>query len=598
MFEVVLSQSAGLRNDRGRKFIPNDFYFNINNYNYDNIIGADRIKCPNIEYDSSLSFGIDGIFQYRYIDATSTLKKLNIVVVGGNVVIHAINSGTPASTIYTGLTENNKCSFAVLNDKLFISNGVDNVIVYDGTYVTEMGAPTAKNLGSAGVLTGDYYYAMSYVVDGVELITGTISNTVTVSSNSITVTLPIGPTGTTERKLYRTEAGGSALKLLTTISNNTDTTYTDNTADGSLGADIGAVNSPAPKPKFITVMNEKLIGVGVTRRPNYIYYSEAEIESLFATIGAADVSGRGNDNTGLTGMELDYDQLVVFSEKRIYTVDVSGTTASIKQTTSNVGCLDGHSVAKVPPSHSFRGGLMFVSNEYDIRVFNGNLAVNLATSFDNLNTENFSAQLNKDDMKNILSNVELEGEFFDYKYHLIIGSSIYIYDIRIQGWSKYRIVTATYSPTYRKMGILGDKFYIGQSGTGIVEEMYINEQYRSEDLASTFETPELLVSSDYKFFKGLYVYYGNSGDVTVNVITTPDDNSDLSSTSSFSYTGDGFDANYYNSTYYETSTNVDSYKYIHINQYARWIRFRFTTNNRFNFRGLKLVGRTITNKEV
>lgn len=44
-----------------------------------------------------------------------------------------------------------------------------------------------------------------------------------------------GPTGTTARKLWRTEGGGAVYKFLATLSNNTATTYTDNIADGSLG---------------------------------------------------------------------------------------------------------------------------------------------------------------------------------------------------------------------------------------------------------------------------------------------------------------------------------------------------------------------------
>jgi hypothetical protein len=48
--------------------------------------------------------------------------------------------------------------------------------------------------------------------------------------------IPIGPSGTTGRKVYRTVANGSTYKLLTTIANNTTTTFTDTTADASLGA--------------------------------------------------------------------------------------------------------------------------------------------------------------------------------------------------------------------------------------------------------------------------------------------------------------------------------------------------------------------------
>jgi hypothetical protein len=45
-----------------------------------------------------------------------------------------------------------------------------------------------------------------------------------------------GPSPTTSRTLYRTVANGPQLKLLTTLADNTTTTYTDTTGDGSLGA--------------------------------------------------------------------------------------------------------------------------------------------------------------------------------------------------------------------------------------------------------------------------------------------------------------------------------------------------------------------------
>jgi hypothetical protein len=592
--DIVLSQTKGWRNDRGRKFIGTDYLYDINNYNFDSIIGCSRINFPNVVYNISGTAGIDGIYEFRYIGSLGTLVKENIVVVDGKVIKNFLGTSV---IMYEGLTAGHKCTFAVLNDKLFIANGYDDVLVYDGTNAYEMGAPLAKNLGAAGVLTGAYYYAITYEKDSVELVTGAVSNTVNPTTNSITVTCPIGPAGITDRKLYRTEAGRTQLKLLTTLGDNTTTTFVDNIADSSLGSDIPSVNSEAPKPKFITVINERLVGVGVSRRPNYLYYSETEIESLFATIGATDVSGQGNDNTGLTGMAEDYNLIVVFSEKRIYTVDLSGETASVRQTTSNVGCLDGHSVAKVPPNLEFKGGLMFVSNEYDVRVFNGNLAVNLATSFDNLATENFSAQLNPSDMRLNMENEELEGRFFDYKYHLIIDKEIYIYDIRIMGWSKYFIKTASYAPEYRKFGILGDKFYIGQKNTGIVEEMYKTELYRDEPVNAFFETAELLVSDDYKYWKDLVIYYGNTGNVQQNVVITPDNNSNLSKTLTFSFNSDGFDSNYFSTTYFQTATNTDDYKVGHINEYAKWIRFRFECNSKFNFRGFRMTVDTVSNQE-
>jgi hypothetical protein len=58
----------------------------------------------------------------------------------------------------------------------------------------------------------------------------------------VLTSLPIGPASTTSRKLYRTVVNGSQLKLLATL-NLTDTTYTDTTPDGSLGANAPTSNT-------------------------------------------------------------------------------------------------------------------------------------------------------------------------------------------------------------------------------------------------------------------------------------------------------------------------------------------------------------------
>lgn len=60
--------------------------------------------------------------------------------------------------------------------------------------------------------------------------------------------IPIGPLGVTARSLYRTEGDGSAYKLLTVISDNSTTTYTDNKADANLGSAAPTSNTAATRP--------------------------------------------------------------------------------------------------------------------------------------------------------------------------------------------------------------------------------------------------------------------------------------------------------------------------------------------------------------
>jgi hypothetical protein len=73
-----------------------------------------------------------------------------------------------------------------------------------------------------------------------------VSNTATANQVNLS-SIGIGPSGTTDRKIYRTVAGGAQLKLVTTLAGNVATTYTDSTADGSLGA-----NAPSSDTSGLT----------------------------------------------------------------------------------------------------------------------------------------------------------------------------------------------------------------------------------------------------------------------------------------------------------------------------------------------------------
>jgi len=586
-FVVESYESKGLRDDKGRKFVSPDYFYNIENMNYDGIIGCQRIKAPSVEYNVGAN-QIDGGVDFRYIDSVGQFQSEKIIVQGGSIIKDFLTS---LSTVYTGLTAGKKCTFGILNDKLFISNGFDYPLVYDGTYVKQMGAPTAKDLLVSGSLTGAYYYAMTYVIDGVEIILGTISNTITVSSKSIDLDLPVGIATCTARKIYRTEAGGSTLKLLTTISDNTTTTYQDNTVDGSLGANIASTNSSCPTPQFITVKDEKIIGAVNANRPNYLYVTEFEVEVFFNTSGVYDVSGVGNDNSPLTGLIEDYNQIVVFSEKHVYLADTSGLTTSVKQTPSNVGCIDGFSIARIPENDILQGGIMFVSNLYDVRIFSGNIATNLATSFDNLTTNNFSIALDKDSLKNQLKDNPLEAAFYDYKYHLIAETFMYVYDIRISGWTKYFIKTTSYTPVYWRFFEIGQTLYVSQKNTGIVEQMYNAITYRGEELTAFFETPEIAVGTERKFFKNLYIYYDKSGTNTLTALATIDSTKTVTAT--ITYDGAYYDFDYFDEDYYETTEDEEDYKVIYINKYANWMRFKVSTQTQAIIKGWKLEGRVV-----
>lgn len=74
-------------------------------------------------------------------------------------------------------------------------------------------------------------YKVTFVGRGGETDPGPASTALSVNNKVISLTdIPVGPSGTTARKIYRKDSAANEYRLLTTISNNTTTVYTDNTA--------------------------------------------------------------------------------------------------------------------------------------------------------------------------------------------------------------------------------------------------------------------------------------------------------------------------------------------------------------------------------
>lgn len=99
--------------------------------------------------------------------------------------------------------------------------------------------PNAPSLasGGAGALSGVYKYAVVFAyADGRSALGPRAS--FTASTNDVDITsIDTGSANSSVvgRQIWRTKSGADSFFLLTEITNNDDTTYTDNTVDGSLG---------------------------------------------------------------------------------------------------------------------------------------------------------------------------------------------------------------------------------------------------------------------------------------------------------------------------------------------------------------------------
>jgi uncharacterized phage protein gp47/JayE len=128
--------------------------------------------------------------------------------------------------------------------------GTDDILYFDTSAdatVPSPGIPTAPTLadgGAGGLTAGTYEHVVTFQTAAGETVPGAASAPLVLgASKQISITaIPLGGAGTVGRRIYRRKDGGD-YKLVTTIANNTATTFTDNVADGSLGAAPLAVST-------------------------------------------------------------------------------------------------------------------------------------------------------------------------------------------------------------------------------------------------------------------------------------------------------------------------------------------------------------------
>lgn len=233
-----------------------------------------------ITYYNTSTLGANPIMSItRYYKSDGTIKLIAVYDT-------TIKVGTDATGVFTSLTlpvgfsltAGKRMSFVVDRDLLIMSNGSDNIIAYDGTsdnICWELGSCKAKVGSGTGITRTNISYQITMETD--TYICGAVSNEIaSVTNEDIELSnIPLGPVGTTNRRVYRksSETGGS-YKLIATIANNTDTTYTDTTADASGGGVLPAVTDDFPKGSILKVHRERFFISGDPNNPNRVYYSE------------------------------------------------------------------------------------------------------------------------------------------------------------------------------------------------------------------------------------------------------------------------------------------------------------------------------------
>lgn len=261
----------------------------------------------------------------------------------------------------TGLSSIADMWFLQVGKFLYSSNGADNHEKLDVNAQTwtpwGIAAPTAActlAAGAAGTLTGSYVVRVTFVIaSGAESSGGPDSNTVTVTAQQINVTgIPLGPAGTTARRLYGFKTSvSSVFQRILEIANNTATTSTITTDQDAWGVEIpttGDVDRP-PASAWISAFHKNRIWM-IGDKTDKLYFSKVGVPQSaleqFPAENFLTIQFRGGDyGTALMPMG---DVLFVFGHDSVHYIagDTPGTFKPIR-TFATAGCPGPWAVDKI-----------------------------------------------------------------------------------------------------------------------------------------------------------------------------------------------------------------------------------------------------------
>lgn len=291
--------------------------------------GSDLLNATSIG-----SFVCDGLFTRN-----DEADDVQTMVAWWNGTLHTLDGTSTFSTVPSSesiFTAGVLVTGAEYENYMFFGNGNSTPYKYGGSgdTFTRHGVPaatstmTAATASTGSALTGDYQYAMTNVNSNlVESDLSPLTGTFTAASENVALSsIPTAPVshGVNTRKIYRTEAGGSTFKLLTTLSDNTTTTYEDAIADGNLGAT--APDDQGVPPNYSVILYHQARMFVIDPSDQLVKYSEIGNPYVFKATSFLRVGDTSGDIP--ESLEVFDNSLVVHCRNSQWIVYMASTTPS------------------------------------------------------------------------------------------------------------------------------------------------------------------------------------------------------------------------------------------------------------------------------
>lgn len=245
---------------------------------------------------------IEGVEYFDYAGA------IHLVAAGGGKIYRSTNNGTTWTectipSVSPTYTTGSTVYMNQYNNKLYISNGVNNLIMYDGTTtLTQYGtlatpaAPTFVKTGLSG--TAEQYYYKCAAVNAVGYSTASAATSVVQTSiardgwddttNYVTLTLPTFVSGQVRYDIYCSIVGGTDNSTYYYIGSTTNTTFKDNGSSQFVTSTTAPNDSTAsgPKVKILQNVGNRMYGVQDVDHAYRIWFSSGSEPYGAFTTGA------------------------------------------------------------------------------------------------------------------------------------------------------------------------------------------------------------------------------------------------------------------------------------------------------------------------
>lgn len=310
-------------------------------------------------YTPTAISGLTGVYGlYRYYKKNESTKYF---IATGATGIYSISTAgvETALTINETLTTNYRFSFAVLNDILYMTNGINKPLAWSGTgNVRQMGivAPSAGSsaLDSGGTCTdGVHQIRITYYnsTDSIESSHYTVTSRTCGSGNNKINLSSLAASSDSQVdyiRIYMTAAGGSTFYYVTQQSDST-ATYVINASDATIQANAayGATNylPPPTTAKFIEVASRRIYLTKNSTYKSRLYWSEIDTPEYFPANNYRDINP--DDGDVISGLIHWNDMLYVFKENGTYclTDPADPSNSDLREISKDIGCISPYSIA-------------------------------------------------------------------------------------------------------------------------------------------------------------------------------------------------------------------------------------------------------------